>query len=152
MKKNSTLKSLAVFLCLVISATAFSQTAKKTDKSKFMENRKFKVQFYEMKPTGRGKAVESTVTTKTGKIESDLMKDKLKIEEANFTITLDSTYTEDDTPMHLVKLEAFLESNKDETIWEATVINYDIDGTVVLKKGGVDKKKFEFSGTEKSKK
>ena len=80
------------------------------------------------------------------------MKDKLKIEEANFTVTLDSTYTEDDATMHLVKLEAFIENNKDETIWEATVINYDIDGTIVQKKGGVDKKKFEFSGSEKTKK
>ncbi len=152
MKKITTLQSLVLLLCMLVSGLAFSQGAKKVDKNKFMENRKFKVQFYEMKATGRGKAVESTVTTKGGKIESDLMKDKLQIEEANFTVVLDSTYTEDDTPMHLVKLQAFIENKKDETIWEATVINYDIDGTVVQKKGGVDKKKFEFSGAEKPKK
>ncbi len=152
MNRMNMLKSVVVLLCFSISFASFAQTKKKPDKSKFLENRKFSVQFYEMKPTGRGKAVESTVSTKTGKIESPLMKEKLQIDEANFTVILDSTYTEDETEMHMVKLEAFIENKKDETKWEATIINFDIDGTVVLRKGDVDKKKFEFSGTEKTKK
>ncbi len=152
MKKNITLKSIIAIAFLFIASSAVSQTAKKVDKKKFLENRKFKVQFYEIKAAGRGKAVESMVELSSGSIESTLMKEKLQAEEAKFSVILDSTYTEDDTEMRLVKLEAFIEGPKEEIKWEATIINYDIEGTVVQKKGDVEKKKFEFSGTEKTKK
>ena len=156
--KISSVKTVLVLILLISTTSIFAQAKKKDDKTKkevkgkFIENKKYKVQFYEMKATGRGKAVESMVLTSGGTIESALMKEKIKAEPATYNVLVDSTYTEDDTPMHLVKIEATATSEKDETVWEATVLNYDIDGTVVEKKNGIEKKKFEFSGSEKTKK
>jgi hypothetical protein len=52
----------------------------------------------------------------------------------------------------MVTFEAEYSEEKNEYKWEATVTNYDIEGTVTQSKSGVEKKKFEFSGTEKTKK
>jgi len=120
--------------------------------NKFLEGRKFSVQFYEMKASGRGKAMPAVVVIKGGKVQCDLMEDKINLGPATYKVTLDSTYTEDDTPMHMVTFEANYAEEKDEFKWEATVINYDIDGTTAQLKSGVEKKKFEFSGSEKTKK
>jgi hypothetical protein len=121
-------------------------------KNKFLEGKKFDVQFYEMKATGRGKAVKSLLQFKSGKIEADLMEEKLALPPIPYVVTLDSTYTEDETEMHMVILEAAFSEEKTDYKWEATVTNYEIEGTVVQSKGGVEKKKFEFSGSEKTKK
>ena len=117
-----------------------------------VDEKKYKVLFYEMKAAGRGKSVEGFVEFASGHVSSELMSDKLKIENGYYQIVHDSTYTEDDTEMHLLKIESHIEAQNEEIVWEATIINQDIDGTVVQTKGGLEKKRFEFSGSEKGKK
>ena len=154
MKNTITLKSVALtFMIGLFTVTAsFGQKKGKGDKNKFLEGRKFDVQFYEMKAAGRGKAVKSLVMIKSGRIEGDLMYEKLGLEPTVYRITLDSTYKEDDTDIHMVTIEANSSIDKSEFAWEATITNYDIEGTVTQSKGGLEKKKYEFAGSEKTKK
>ena len=121
-------------------------------KSKVLEGKKYNVQFYEMKTAGRGKAQPSEIQFKGAKILCDLTEDKMSCGPAGYKVMLDSTYTEDETPMHMITVEGEYTEEKNEFKWEATVINYDIDGTITQSKNGVEKKKFEFSGSEKVKK
>ncbi|MCE3280470.1 MAG: hypothetical protein K0S44_2661 [Bacteroidetes bacterium] len=146
MKNTITLKTLLLSAGVFASLSVFAQ------KNKFIEGKKYDVTFYEVKPAGRGKAVPSNFLVKSGKVESDLMYEKIALGPAAYKVVLDSTYTEDETEMHMLKLEAELQEEKNEYKWEVTVINYDIEGTVVQLKSGVEKKKFEFDGTEKAKK
>ena len=146
MKTTLTLKSLFLSLSLLAVATTFAQ------KSKFLEGKKYSVNFYEIRASGRAKAVPSFITIKNGKIQSDLMEEKIQLPLISYKVTLDSTYTEDETEMHLIKFEAQFAEDKNEYKWEAQVINYDIEGTVVQSKNGVVKKKYEFDGSEKTKK
>ncbi len=146
MKTTNILKSLVLTLCISAAATTFAQ------KSKFLEGKKFTVNFYEIKTSGRGKAVQSFVTIKSGKIQSDLMEEKIQLPLISYKVTLDSTYTEDDAEMQLIRFEAEFTEDKNEYKWEAQVINYDIEGTVVQSKNGVEKKRYEFDGSEKTKK
>jgi hypothetical protein len=146
--KISATKGLMAAGALLIAGGAFAQV----QKNKFLENKKYDVQFYEMKASGRGKSVPSKVYIKGGKISADLMEEKLQLPPMTYKVTLDSTYTEDETEMHMVTFEAVWSEGKEDYKWEGTVINYDIEGTCVQSKGGVDKKKFEFSGGEKTKK
>lgn len=146
MKNTITLKTLLLSAGVLVSLTVSAQ------KHKFIEGKKYDVNFYEVKPAGRGKAVPSNFLVKGGKVESDLMYEKISLGPATYKVILDSTYTEDETEMHMLKIEAELQEEKNEYKLEVTVINYDIEGTVVQLKGGVEKKKFEFDGTEKAKK
>ena len=146
MKTTLTLKSLFLSLSLLAVATTFAQ------KSKFLEGKKYSVNFYEIRASGRAKAVPSFITIKNGKIQSDLMEEKIQLPLISYKVTLDSTYTEDETEMHLIKFSAEFTEDKSEYKWEAQVINYDIEGTVVQSKNGVEKKKYEFDGSEKTKK
>jgi hypothetical protein len=146
MKHVLNLKMIALGISFIIG---FSATAQK---NKFLEGKKYNVQFYEIKSTGRGKAIASNFIIKGGKVESDLMYEKLTLGPASYTVTLDSTYTEDEMEMHMVTLEANLSEEKNDYKWEATITNYDIEGTIVQMKGGLEKKKYEFSGSEKVKK
>jgi len=143
--------SPSIFSLLLVSSAAYAQKSK-PEKNKFLEGKKFSVQFYEMKPTGRGKAQPTILMIKGGKIEADLMYEKLSLEPVTYRVTLDSTYTEDETEMHMVTLEGDWSQEKNDYHWEATVINYDIEGTLVQMKSGVEKKKYEFAGSEKAKK
>lgn len=146
MKKTFTLKTLFLGMVLFAGATTFAQ------KSKFLEGKKYTVNFYDVKSSGRGKAVQSFVTIKSGKVQSDLMEEKIQLPLIPYKVTLDSTYTEDDMEMHLIKFEAVFTEDKNEYKWDAQVLNYDIEGTVVQSKNGVEKKKYEFDGSEKTKK
>jgi hypothetical protein len=147
---KTTFRSIVLALGLFITTAAVAQ--KKAEKNKFLENRKFDVQFYEIKTNGRGKALKTLLMLKGGKVEADLMYEKLTLPPIVYRVTLDSTYTEDDTPMHMVTFEATYSEDKNEYTWEVTVTNYDIEGTVVQMKSGVEKKRYEFSGSEKPKK
>lgn len=151
MKKSYKFKItfLSIITVLLFSVPSFAQ---KTKPSKFLDNKKFNVQFYEVKASGRGKAVPSILLLKGGKIEADLMYEKLSLPPVAIRVTLDSTYTEDEVEMHMVKFEADHSEEKNDYHWDVTLINYDIEGTVVQMKSGLEKKKFEFSGTEKTKK
>ena len=151
MKNSFTLKSNIIGIFIILSTSVFAQKGK-SEKNKFLENKKYNVQFYEVKATGRGKALPSFVNIKGGKIQCDLMEDKIQLPPVGYKITLDSTYTEDETEMRMVTFEGDFAEDKNEYKWEATVINYDIEGTVVMSKSGVEKKRFEFSGNEKTKK
>ncbi len=133
--------------------TTFSSFAQKKGKEKpGLEDKKYAVQFYEIKASGRGKALPDNIMIKGGKIQSYLMEDKISLTTCPFKVVLDSSYTEDEVPMRMVKIEAEHTEDKEAFKWEATVTNYDIEGTVVQSKGGVEKKKYEFSGSEKTKK
>ncbi len=150
---NYTQKLAGVTAGVMLLLTFSAFTAMKPDgKNKFLEGKKYEVQFYEMKASGRGKAVPSSVVIKGGKIQCDLMEDKINLGPATYKVITDSSYTEDDTPMHMVSFEGTYTDDKNEYKWEATVTNYDIEGTAVQMKGGVEKKKYEFSGSEKTKK
>lgn len=140
---------LSILTAVVFSIPSFAQKAKPT---KFLDNKKFNVQFYEVKPTGRGKAQPSLLFLKGGKIEADLMYEKLSLPPVAMRVILDSTYTEDEVEMHLVHFEADHSEEKNDYHWDVTLINYDIEGTVVQMKSGLEKKKYEFSGSEKTKK
>jgi len=146
MKNTTTLKAFVFAAALLIVSSVSAQ------KNKFIEGKKYNVQFYEMKPTGRGKAIASNFLVKGGKVESDLMYEKMTLGPAAYKVTLDTTYTEDETEIHMVKLEAEQKDDKNEYKWEVTVSNYDIEGTCVQTKSGVEKKRFEFAGSEKTKK
>lgn len=146
---KTALKSILAILTIVLSTEAFAQKAKP---NKFLEGKKFSVQFYEMKASGRGKALPTMVVLKGGKIMCDLMEDKLMLPPTAYKITLDSTYTEDEVEMHMVTFEGEFAEEKNEYKWMATVINYDIEGTCVMSKSGLEKKRFEFAGGEKTKK
>jgi hypothetical protein len=149
----SIIRSAVLAIALLLTTNMFAQKGKpKAEKSKFLEGKKYNVQFYEIKAAGRGKAVPSFVTIKGGKVQSDLMEDKITLPAITYKVTLDSTYKEDDSPMEMVTFEAEYSEDKNEYKWEATVTNYDIEGTVIESKSGVEKKKFEFSGSEKTKK
>jgi hypothetical protein len=152
MNRSTIVKSLALTMLIGLFTITTSFGQKKSKGDKFLEGKKFDVQFYEIKPTGRGKAVKSLVLIKSGRIEGDLMYEKLSLQPSVYRVTLDSTYTEDDTEMHMVSIEANSSQDKSDYTWEATIINYDIEGTVTQSKGGLEKKKYEFSGSQKAKK
>lgn len=151
MSRKQKVAGIIAGAALLTSFFAFTITPGNT-KNKFLEGRKFAVQFYEHKAAGLGKAVPGVVLIKDGKVQCDLMEDKINLGPATYKVTLDSSYTEDDAPMHMVTFEANYSDDKNEFKWEATVINYDIDGTAAQLKAGAEKKKFEFSGSEKTKK
>ncbi|MCW3085388.1 MAG: hypothetical protein JWP12_2754 [Bacteroidetes bacterium] len=151
MNYKKKLAGIAAGVLLVFTFSAF-KAMNPDGKNKFLEGKKYEVQFYEMKTSGRGKAVPGSVVIKSGKIQCDLMEDKMNLGPATYKVITDSTYTEDDSPMHMVVFEGTYTDEKFEYKWEATVTNYDIEGTAVQMKGGVEKKKYEFSGSEKTKK
>lgn len=121
-------------------------------KHKFLEGKKYSTQFYELKASGRGKAVPSDVYFKGGKLYADLMEEKILYPPVNYKVTLDSTYTEDDEKVQLITAQAEYTEEKSLYKAEFTVTNYTISGTFVLLKNGVEKKKFEFDGEERKKK
>ncbi len=148
---NATSAALSLVILFSTLTNVFAQHSK-GEKNKFLENKKFNVQFYEQKASARGKAIPSLLFLKKGTIEADLMYEKLSLPPITYRITHDSTYTEDDTEMHVVNFEAAYSEGNNDYKWHATVSNYDIEGTIVQLKSGVEKKKFEFSGSEKTKK
>lgn len=150
MKNTLKITLVAISAVAVIGLSAFKGGTK--GKNKFLEGKKYTVQFYEMKPAGRGKAQPSVIEIKGGKVMCNFTEDKMQCGPATYAVTLDSTYTEDETEMHMVTFTADFTEEKNEFKWEATVINYDIEGTIIQMKSGVEKKKFEYSGSEKTKK
>ncbi len=145
------LKMIILLTVVCFTTNAVAQKAK-AEKNKFLEGKKYSVNFYELKGENRGKAIPSLVLIKAGKVEADLMYEKLQMQPIAYTVTLDSTYTEDDSETRLVTFEATNTQDKNEYKWEVTVNNYDIEGTVIVMKAGVEKKKYEFTGKEKTKK
>lgn len=144
-------KTITLSAFLLLTSLMFAQKTKPV-KNAYLEGKKFNVNFYELKASGKSKAMPTMVLIKGGKVEADLMYEKLQMQPITYTVTTDSTYTEDDSENRIVTFEAVDSAEKNEYKWEVTVTNYDIEGTVTVSKGGVEKKKYEFSGTEKAKK
>ncbi|MGQ0829445.1 MAG: hypothetical protein ACT4ON_13735 [Bacteroidota bacterium] len=151
MKNKITLKAAVLGMALLVTFSASAQKKKKDERMKALDGKKYTVQFYEVKAAGRGKAVPSDITLKGGEILCNFTEDKISCPPATFQIITDSTYTEDDTEMKLYKIEALVSVEKDSYKWEATIINYDIEGPIVQSKSGVHKKPSECAGTEKAK-
>ncbi len=151
MNNTFKLKSVILVIALLMTSAVFAQK-KKAEKNKFLEGRKFDTQFYEIKAGVRGKAVPNIVSLKSGEIQSDLTGDKLTVPPIGFKISLDSTYfdKEDSTEMHMVTFKAEYSEDKNTYRWEATVTNFEIEGTFVTLRSDVEKKRYEFSGEEKS--
>jgi len=148
-----TIKSAVLGIGLLAATATFAQKdKKKSDKNKFLEGKKYDVQFYDVKTTGRGKATPSDVTIKSGQVQSELMTEKLTVPPIAYKVTVDSNYVEDDDSIHMVTFKCDFVEDKNEYKWEATVKNYSIEGTCISLKSGVEKKRFEFEGEEKAKK
>lgn len=152
MKQLFNLKSTFLIAILILVSQIGQAQKKKVEKNKFLEGKIYNVQFYELKSSGRGKALPTDVITKNGKVQCDLMQDKLSLPPVNYTVNQDSVYQEDGEDVHLVSFEANFKEDKNTYEWQATITKYDIEGTVIQKKNGVEKKKYEFSGSEKPKK
>lgn len=152
MKNLINLKSKILFLLLVFITQLSVAQKKKVEKHKFLEGKTYNVQFYEMKAAGRGKALKSDIIIKASKVQCELMEDKLSLPPVNYKVTADSTYKQDEADVHVVSFEASFTEGKNSYEWQATITNYEIEGTVVQNKNGEEKKRYEFSGSEKAKK
>jgi hypothetical protein len=152
MKKLFIIKSAFLIAATLYSTSAFSQK-KKAEKTKAIEGKKFDVLFYEVKASGRGKAMQSFIEIRKGGVICDLMEDKISFPPTtSYEITLDSSYTEEDSEGRIISFESHIAEGKIDFKWEATITNYEIEGMATQSKDGIEKKRFEFSGSEKTKK
>jgi len=145
------MKHIFIGVAVCISSISFAQK-NKSEKNKFLEGKKFSVNFYELKAGAPGKAVPTMVLIKGGKVEADLMYEKFQMQPMSYIVNVDSTFTEDEVENRIVSFEAMHAQDKNDYKWEVTINNTDIEGTVVILKSGVEKKRYEFSGREKIKK
>lgn len=154
MTRTSAIKSTLLGLGILCTTLVFAQKGKKSEKNKFLEGKTYTVNFTEIKAkaTSPSKPVASTIVIKSGKVQSDLMEDKLTAPAIQYTVTLDTTFTEDESDVHKLDFVAEYSEEKTTYKWEASITDYNIEGTFVMLKGGVEKKRYEFTGDEKSKK
>lgn len=153
MMYSSAIKSTLLGVSLLFATAAVAQKEKKPDgKNKYIEGKKYDVTFTEIKTTGQAKPMPSTIVVKAGKVQCDLMEEKLTAPEMPYKVTLDTTYIEDESEVRKVAFIAEYTEEKTTYKWDATVTDYSIEGSFIMLKGGVQKKKFEFTGEEKAKK
>ena len=139
-------KQFVIIILLVTSTAVYSQ------KHKFLEGKKYATQFYEIKPSGRSKAMPSEFYFKAGKMYADIMEEKIMYPPVNYKVILDSVYTEDGDQIQMIVAEVIYEEDNSTYKAEFTITNFAIEGTFKVLKGTVEKKKFEFDGEEKRKK
>jgi hypothetical protein len=152
MKNSTRFTSVAIAFCLLVSSTMFAQKKPKPEKNKFLETKTFDVQFTEVKEKGKpGKPIKGDIVIKSSKASSTVLEEKLGFAAAAYHVTLDTTYKDQEMEKHQVVFEASFVEGKSESKIEATVINAEITGTAVELKDGKEKKKYEFTGTEKEK-
>lgn len=154
MKNFIKFTSTMIAFCLLISSTMFSQAAKKPkpEKNKFLENKTFETQFTEIKDKGKpAKPLKGDIVIKSSKVSSLAMEEKTGLPASNYHVTSDTTYKDGEVETHIVSFEASAVDGKTEAKIEATVTNTEINGTVVELKDGKEKRKYEFTGTEKEK-
>lgn len=150
---TSAIKSTLFGIGLLITTVAFAQKEKKPDgKNKYIEGKKYDVTFTEIKTTGTAKPMPSIIVIKAGKVKCDLMEEKLTAPEMQYKVTLDTTYIEDESEVRKVAFVAEYTEAKTTYKWDAAVTDFAIEGSFIMLKGGVQKKKFEFTGEEKVKK
>ncbi|MES2590627.1 MAG: hypothetical protein V4608_01995 [Bacteroidota bacterium] len=146
-------KSTVLGISLLLTSITFAQKGKdKPEKNKFLEGKKFDVIFTEVKKTGTAKPLPSLMVIKSGQIQCDLMEEKLTAPQIPYKVVLDTTYQEEDQDVRKVKFTGEYTEEKTSYKWDATITDYDIEGTCVMLKGGVEKKRFDFTGQEKAKK
>lgn len=146
----SAIKSTILAIGLLFTTITFAQKEKKSEKNKFLEGKKYDVNFTEIKTSGTSKPMASTIVIKGGKVQCDLMEEKVTAPSMPYKVILDTTYTEDESEIHKVSFLAEYTEEKTGYKWAATITDYDIEGTFVMLKSGVEKKKFEFTGAEKA--
>lgn len=146
-----TIKSSLLGFCLILMTVGFAQKAK-SEKNKFLEGKKYDVKFTEVKKTGAAKPLPSLIIIKSGQIQCDLMEEKLTAPSMPYKVILDTTYTEDESDIHKVHFISEYAEEKTSYKWDATITDYEIEGTFVMLKSGVEKKRYEFLGEEKAKK
>ncbi len=151
MKNSTRFTSVAIAFCLLVSSTIFAQKKPKPEKNKFLEAKTFEVQFTEVKEKGKPKPIKGDIIIKSSKVSSEAMAEKTGLIASNYHVTSDTTYKDGEMDMHQVVFEATSSDGKTEARIEATVTNLEITGTVVETKDGKEKKKYEFTGTEKEK-
>ena len=147
----STVKSAILSICLLTTTITFAQKSKKKpDKERILDGKEYNVQFTEKKASGLSKPLPSTIVLKSGKVQCDLMKEKLEAPAMTYKITLDTTYFADEDSVHKVSFRADYTEDKIGFKWEATITDYVIEGTFITVRSGVEKKRFEFEGEEKA--
>ena len=154
MKNSTKFTSVAIAFCLLVSSTMFAQAAKKPkpEKNKFLENKIFDASFTEVKEKGKpAKPLKGDVVIKGSKVSSTAMEEKTGLVASNYHVISDTTYKDGEMEIHKVEFEASSVDGKSEAKIEATVTNAEIAGTVVESKDGKEKKKYEFTGTEREK-
>ena len=149
---SSALKATVLGVSLLLTSTVFAQKEKKTEKNKYIDGKKYEVTFTEIKTTGTAKPLPDLIQIKGGKVQSDLMEEKLTAPEIAYKVTLDTTYIEDESEVRKVAFVAEYTEGKTTYKWDAAVVDFSIEGSCVMLKSGVQKKKFEFVGEEKVKK
>jgi hypothetical protein len=152
--KNSTKFASVVFaVCLFLSSSILAQAPKKPkpEKNKFLENKTFDSEFTEVKEKGKPKPIKGDLIVKGSKVQCDIMEEKAGLSISPYHVVSDTTYKDGETDMHIVVFEATYTEGKSETKFEATLTNNQIKGTVIEFKGGAEKRKYEFVGTEKEK-
>jgi hypothetical protein len=146
-----TVKSGVLGICLLIATNGFAQK-NKSEKNKFLEGKKYDVKFTEIKTTGIAKPMPSLIEIKSGKIQCELMEKKLTAPSMPYKVIMDTTYTEDESDIHKLHFTSEYTEEKTSYKWDATITDYEIEGTFIMLKSGVEKKRFEFTGEEKTKK
>lgn len=155
MRNTTTIKTVLLGIGLVLTTITFAQKDKKAPKNKFLEGKVYNVNFTEVKTTTSAKPpkpLPSAIVIKGGKIQCDLMEEKLAAPAMQYNVTLDTTYTEDDSEIRKIEFNSEFTEEKTTYKWESVINDYSIEGSFVMLKGGVQKKKFEFTGEEKAKK
>lgn len=153
MNYSSIIKTTLLGFGMLCTTLVFAQKDKKQQKNKFLEGKTYTVNFTEIKAKGQQpKPLPGAITIKSGKVQSDVMEAKATAPAIPYTVSLDTTFTEDESDVH--KVDFIAEYNEEKTTykWDVSITDYSIEGSFVLLKGGVEKKRFEFTGEEKSKK
>ena len=90
---------------------------------------------------------------KDGKVFSNIVFDKHQFKWIKYSITKDSTYEEEGEQKHLIEASASSTNETNETLEiTVSVTGEDIEGSYKLTKKEIQKKLYEFTGKEKSKK
>lgn len=142
------LRSGVLGVCLLLVSSSFAQKAK-PEKNKFLEGKKYDVKFTEVKKTGAAKPLPSLIIIKGGQVQCDLMEEKLTAPSMPYKVTLDTTYTEDESDVHKLSFTSEFTEEKTSYKWDATITDYEIEGNFIMLKGGIEKKRYDFAGQEK---
>lgn len=143
------------FLLGLTLLLTFTSIAQKKKEKPALDGKSFVSAIGEIKegkaPT---KAIEDKVKFKGGNIESDYIIEKTKFEPLKYTITKDSTGTdENDEEIKIYMFEALSANEKGEELkWEGTVTGQSIEAKVIWSKKGKVKKEFVLTGESKDKK